>query len=504
MDIDAIISLLTVKTFVVGITTFLLVMSYLQRKKYKLPPGPPQLPILGSYFAFRNDGRLYSVFSKLGKSFGDLFSVDLGFWHTVVVLKSADIVHEALVEKKETFAGRGVLTWKYELFSGRKRDLIFSDYGPVWRLQKQMALKAFRTYVASDKLEMFTRSAFDEIAALIEKETEPFDMHVYMRLLIFNIVCRMAFGKVYKINEPEFVWLKGTLDESMEKVYGSIIPSDVIPVLKHLPIPSSLSTKRLLQGLIDFQKVKLEDHKRTINLGEARDITDQMLLLREELTAERDDDVKESLSDLRILHTILDIFFAGTQTTSDTLIWMILYAADNPNIQEKIHEELDSLGDDFCDLRQCRSKLPYCEAVQREVLRMRPAGPVSIPHRALCDTKLGGYDIPKNTLIFANIWAIHHDPKNWESPEVFMPERFLEKDGSLKELDKKTWLPFSSGKRKCVGEAIARTNIMTILILFFRQFEVSFPPGQKPDFEPAMLELACMPKPQKIIVKKRQ
>ncbi|XP_013383555.1 steroid 17-alpha-hydroxylase/17,20 lyase-like [Lingula anatina] len=200
---------------------------------------------------------------------------------------------------------------------------------------------------------------------------------------------------------------------------------------------------------------------------------------------------------------MMDIFLAGTQTTSDTLKWIIMYVADNPEVQAKIHKELDGLGNDFDELRHCKNKMNYCEAVQREVLRMRPAAPVGIRHRTLRDTKLGGYDIPKGTIIYANIWAIHHDPKNWESPEVFKPERFLNKDGSLKELDKKTWLPFSSGKRKCVGEALARANITMTMALFFRRFKVSFPPGAQPDFEPMMLEINGSPKPQKIVVQNR-
>ncbi|XP_013386464.1 steroid 17-alpha-hydroxylase/17,20 lyase-like [Lingula anatina] len=183
---------------------------------------------------------------------------------------------------------------------------------------------------------------------------------------------------------------------------------------------------------------------------------------------------------------------------------MIMYVADNPEVQSKLHKELDALGNDISGLRHCRHKLPYSEAVQREVLRMRPVAPVAVGHQALCDTKLGACDIPKGTVIYANIMAIHHDPKNWESPEIFKPERFINNDGSLKEVDNKIWIPFSSGKRKCVGESVARANIMMISALFFSRFEVSFPHGQKPDFEPAMAEFACVPKPQKIVVKKRK
>ncbi|XP_013383543.1 cytochrome P450 1A1-like isoform X2 [Lingula anatina] len=500
----AIINWLPVKTALVGIIVFLLVMSYLQRKQYKMPPGPPHLPILGHYFAFRNDGRLYAVFNKLGKSFDDIFTVNLGFGRSLVVLKSAEIVHEALVEKKEIFAGRDDESWKFELLTDGFKDLTFASYGPVWRLQRQMTLRALGSYLASDKLETYTRSAFEEVAALIEKEAEPFELDLYIRLLVFNIVCRMSFGKSYAIDGLEFTWLKNKIGEFNEKVLGGLIPSDVIPVLKHFPIPSSLTAKRLSKELDGFFKVKLEEHKATLNTGDARDIMDQFLLLKEELTPESDDNAKEALSDTRIMLTLLDINFAATVTTSDTLNWMVMYVADNPKVQTKIHKELDDLENNLGDLRHCRTKMTYCEAVLREVMRIRPGAPVALRHKTRCDTKLGGYDIPKDTLVYPNIWAIHHDPKNWESPETFMPERFLDKDGSLKKLDKKTWLPFGRGKRKCVGEALARAEIGMIMALFFRRFSVSFPPDVQPDFEPMMFEIHDTPFPQKIIVQKRE
>ncbi|XP_013392734.1 cytochrome P450 1A1 [Lingula anatina] len=344
MYVLTLLSLLTVKTVLVGSAVFLLVMSLLQRKKYKLPPGPPQLPILGHYFAFRNEPRRYAVFNKLGESFDDIFTVNLGFGRLFVVLKSAESVHEAMVEKKEIFAGRDDESWKFELATEGFRDIAFADYGPVWRLQRQMALKAFRTYLASDKLEAFTRSAFDEVASLIEKETEPFDMDVHIRLLMFSIMSRMAFGKGFKLNDPDFVFVKDKLAEINRKLFSGPIASDVIPFLKHLPIPSSLLAKRLMKELIDFHKVQLELHETSLNKGNMRDITDHLLLLKEELTDESDDNVRESLSDTRILQTMMDIFLAGTQTTSDTLKWIIMYVADNPEVQAKIHKELDGLG----------------------------------------------------------------------------------------------------------------------------------------------------------------
>ncbi|XP_013418877.1 cytochrome P450 1A1-like [Lingula anatina] len=191
--------------------------------------------------------------------------------------------------------------------TGGFRSLSFANYGPVWRLQRQMTLKALRTYLAGDKLETYTRSAFEEVANLIEKEADPFELDVYIRLLVFNIVCRMAFGKSYTIDDKEFIWLKDKIDEINGKLLAGPIPSDVIPALKHFPIPSSVMAKQITKEVGAFLKVNLEEHKATLNTGDARDIMDQFLLLKEELTPESDDNAKEALSDTRIMLTLLDI-----------------------------------------------------------------------------------------------------------------------------------------------------------------------------------------------------
>ncbi|XP_013392778.1 steroid 17-alpha-hydroxylase/17,20 lyase-like [Lingula anatina] len=504
MDVTAVLSWLTLKTFLVGVMVFLLVMSYLQRRKYKLPPGPPQLPILGNYLAFRKDKRMFTVFTKMAKTHGDIFTVNLGFGQTVIVLHSADIVHEALVEKKEVFAGRDNLFWSFELLSGGYKDIVFANYGPLWTMQRRMAMKAFRTYIASDKLEQLAKSSFGEVAKMLEKQTEPVDLSEYIRLTVYNVICRMTFGKSYKVNDPEFVWLKNKMDEMMG-LFTDFIPADLLPFLKHVPIKSTQVAKRTMQDLIDFQTVQVNEHKATLTPGKARDITDQLLLVRQELDAGSDGSLMETLTDKHIIQTIMDVFFAGVLTSTETLKWTMLYIADNPEIQEEMHQEISGvLADDLDDLRHSKSKLPYCEAVLREVMRMRPAAPVALGHQAIRDTKIGDYDLPKGTVVFPNLWGIHHDPRNWESPEVFKPERFLDKDGNLKPTDTKIWVPFSSGKRKCAGEGLAKADIMMIMAMFFQRFKVSFPPGQKPDFEPAMYPFDCIPKPQKLIIEKRE
>ncbi|XP_013388002.1 steroid 17-alpha-hydroxylase/17,20 lyase-like [Lingula anatina] len=183
-------------------------MAYLRRKRHSLPPGPPQLPILGNYFAFSKDSRLFTVFAEMEKKYGDIFTVNFGFGHNSIVVSSVDLVNELLVEKSEEFAGRDTSLWSLYLMSGGYKDVAFADYGPVWTVQKKMAVKVLRSYVFSGKLDCLAKSAFEEVAPLLAKQSEPVDVDFYISLLIYNIICRFAFGKSYEIDDPEFVWLR--------------------------------------------------------------------------------------------------------------------------------------------------------------------------------------------------------------------------------------------------------------------------------------------------------
>ena len=141
-----------------------------------------------------------------------------------------------------------------------------------------------------------------------------------------------------------------------------------------------------------------------------------------------------------------DLFVAGTDTTATTLKWAILYLMLHPDIQRKIHEELDMvIGRERMPTLEDRKVLPYTEAVLLEIQRIATIVPLSVPHSTAYDTKLAGYDIPAGTFILSNLWAVHHDPKVWKDPEEFKPERFLNEDGTAV-VQREELIPFSIGK----------------------------------------------------------
>ncbi|XP_072039613.1 methyl farnesoate epoxidase-like [Amphiura filiformis] len=160
--------------------------------------------------------------------------------------------------------------------------------------------------------------------------------------------------------------------------------------------------------------------------------------------------------------TIHQLFSAGAETTVTTLRWSLLYMMAYPEIQGRIQREIDDVvGRNRLPNYSDREHLPYTEATLMEIARIASIAPFGIPHVAAQNTTLFGYNIPEETIIMSNIWAIHNDPDTWKDPDMFRPERFLDGDRLAKQPD--AYLPFSAGRRVCLGENLARIE----LFLFF-------------------------------------
>ena len=159
-------------------------------------------------------------------------------------------------------------------------------------------------------------------------------------------------------------------------------------------------------------------------------------------------------------------------TTSSQLEWIVHYLAKYPGIQEKLAEEIDSnLPCKRLPSLTDRSKLPYTAAVIQETMRISLTAPLGLFHSALEDTAIAGYQIPKGTLIIGNLHGIHNNPKEWQNPREFRPERFITEDGSFS-VGHKPLFPFGTGSRSCVGAGLAQNQLFIFTARIFQTFRV--------------------------------
>ncbi len=205
----------------------------------------------------------------------------------------------------------------------------------------------------------------------------------------------------------------------------------------------------------------------------------------------------------------LDLVIGGITTTSISLITLIGILVNHPQLQDTAHENIISVLGNGTPTLNDKKSLPYINAMLLELWRYTGAGPFLIPHYTSKEAELGGYHIPKNTIIFPNIWSLHHDERHWENPWVFDPLRFM-KNGSLLPPDskeRKRMLIFGAGPRRCAGEKIAKNRLFILVTMLLQKYK--FLPAEgfpKPMHDPRDYDshLALTPKPFHICVQPRQ
>uniref|UniRef100_A0A2K5TXE1 Steroid 17-alpha-hydroxylase/17,20 lyase n=2 Tax=Macaca TaxID=9539 RepID=A0A2K5TXE1_MACFA len=197
------------------------------------------------------------------------------------------------------------------------------------------------------------------------------------------------------------------------------------------------------------------------------------------------DQDSELLSDNHILTTIGDIFGAGVETTTSVVKWIVAFLLHNPQVKKKLYEEIDqNVGFSRTPTISDRNRLLLLEATIREVLRIRPVAPMLIPHKANVDSSIGEFAVDKGTHVIINLWALHHNEKEWHQPDQFMPERFLNPAGTQLISPSLSYLPFGAGPRSCIGEILARQELFLIMAWLLQRFDLEVPDdGQLPSLE---------------------
>ncbi|XP_048185477.1 cytochrome P450 2A5 isoform X2 [Perognathus longimembris pacificus] len=464
---------------VLACLTVLVLMSVWRQRKLsgKLPPGPTPLPFLGNYLQL-NTEQMYDSLMKLSDRFGPVFTVHLGP-RRVVVLCGQDAVKEALVDQADEFSGRGEQATFDWLFKGY--GVAFSN-GERAKQLRRFSITTLRDFGVGKRgiEERIQEEAGFLIQALRDTRGTFIDPTFYLSRTVSNVISSIVFGDRFDYEDKEFLSLLRMMLGSFQFTATS--------TGQHLPGPQQQAFKEL-QGLEDFITKKVEQNQRTLDPNSPRDFIDSFLIRM--LEEKKNPNTEFYMKNLVL--TTLNLFFAGTETVSTTLRYGFLLLMKHPDVEAKVHEEIDRvIGKNRQPKFEDRAKMPYTEAVIHEIQRFGDMIPMGLARRVTKDTKFREFLLPKGTEVFPMLGSVLRDPKFFSNPRDFNPHHFLDDKGQFKKSD--AFVPFSIGKRYCFGEGLARMELFLFLTTIMQNFHFkSTQPAQDIDVSPKHVGFATIP-----------
>ncbi|XP_059573947.1 cytochrome P450 2A5-like isoform X2 [Alligator mississippiensis] len=275
--------------------------------------------------------------------------------------------------------------------------------------------------------------------------------------------------------------------------------------MNYLPGPQHKALK-LLAGLEKYMEKKVKANEETLDPNSPRDFIDCFLIKMHQvlgggvsglLSAACPQQEKHNPSSefimKNIVLTAVNVFFAGTETVSTTLRYSFLILLKHPEIEEKIHEEIDRvIGRNRSPRIEDRSRMPYTDAVIHECQRFCDILPLGVSRRTTTQTHFRGYTIPQGTEVFALLGSVLKDPEHFERPEAFDPGHFLDDKGQFKKNE--AFMPFSIGKRFCFGEMLARMELFLFVTSILQHFRFESPiDRQDLDISPKLVGFVSLP-----------
>uniref|UniRef100_A0A7N9IGN4 Cytochrome P450 family 2 subfamily F member 1 n=1 Tax=Macaca fascicularis TaxID=9541 RepID=A0A7N9IGN4_MACFA len=466
-----------------------LLLTLSSRDKRKLPPGPRPLPLLGNLLLLRSQNMLTSL-TQLSKEYGSVYTVHLGP-RRVVVLSGYQAVKEALVDQGEEFSGRGDYPVFFNFTKGN--GIAFSN-GDRWKVLRRFSIQILWNFGMGKRSieERILEEGSFLLAELRKTEGEPFDPTFVLSRSVSNIICSVLFGSRFDYDDERLLTVIRLINDNfqiMSSPWGelyNIFPS----LLDWVPGPH----QRIFQNfkrLRDLIAHSVHDHQASLDPRSPRDFIDCFLT---KMAEEKEDPLSHFHMDT-LLMTTHNLLFGGTETVGTTLRHAFLALMKYPKVQARVQEEIDLVvGRTRLPTLEDRAAMPYTDAVIHEVQRFADIIPMNLPHRVIRDTAFRGFLIPKGTDIITLLNTVHYDPSQFLTPQEFNPEHFLDANQSFKKSP--AFMPFSAGRRLCLGESLARMELFLYLTAILQSFSLQ-PLGAPEDIDltPLSSGLGNLPRP---------
>ncbi|CAD7088544.1 unnamed protein product [Hermetia illucens] len=460
------------------------------RKPKNYPPGPTWYPILGSAPQIAQLRKKHGLFcyaaGELNDTYGKKGIIGLRIGKDRLVIAYSHQVSKELCYN-EDLDGRPTGIFYETRTWGTRKGIILTDED-FWSEQRKFLVKHLKEFgfARQGMAELAQNEAqylFEDVQAMVKQQggkSAIIPVQNLFGVYVLNTLWTMMAGVRYDRQHDELKEIQSLFHDLFKNIDMVGCMFSHFPFLRYIA-PNSSGYNHFLElhaKLFSFIARELEKHKKVFHPGnEPRDLMDSYL---QELS---EPNIKSSFSEKQLLAVCLDMFLAGSETTTKSLGFAFLYLTRNKDIQVRMQQELDAvIGRGRLPLWEDKDRLPYCESVIYESLRFFAGSSFGIPHRALRDTQLAGYNIPKDTMVISCFTGMLMDERNFEDVRTFRPERFIQNG---KCVVPELFAPFGARHRRCMGENMAKQNLFLFITTLIQNFTFCVPEGQPmPDVTP--------------------
>ena len=422
-------------------------------KKPFLPPGPRGIPFLGSLIVYFSD--MLGFLKRVSDDYGDIVYYKLGT-RKMYLLNNPEHIKDVLVTHNRNFEksralkrtkiilGEGLLTNEGEPHIKQRRTI-----QPVFHHER---IKSY-----GDVMAQYASRVGDGW-----KNGEVVNIHKEMMKLTLFIVSKTIFDSDMESKSDE-------IGECLTDLV-TLFPQMIFPYseyLDNLPLPANRRFQ-IAKDKLDSIIYRLIEERRA-SPGEKSDLLSMLL-------EAQDEEGGEVMSDLQVRDEALTLFLAGQESTANSLVWTWYLISTHPEVEKKVHEEVDSVLNGRLPTLDDLGKLSYTQNVFKEALRLYPPA-WAVARHVKEDYEVGGYVIPAGADIFMSQYVVHRDPRLFREPDRFIPERWSTNE--TKDLPRFAYFPFGGGTRRCIGEPFAWMEGVILIATIASKWKMRLVPHQK-------------------------
>ncbi|KAF2363508.1 Cytochrome P450 [Trinorchestia longiramus] len=439
----------------------------------RFAPGPRPLPIIGNlHHLAKYEKNPYFGFTELAEKYGSVYSLKMGTTPALVVSCSEGF-KEVLISKGAKFDGRPDFhRWNLYFDGDRQQSLALCDWSDLQKTRRSIIRSFLLMKSHSNNHENLDKALTSEMESLMAEFNNHAGSPVMAKIPIqwcaMNVFLQYMCDMKFDYTEAKFQKVVQEFDLIFEDINNGH-PTDFLPWLSPFCRSHLKSVKGLACNIRSFiLKEIIEPQMGNVNPDKKKNVLEGLL------SNHYNTDDKEVSMDWSNMLFALEDLLGGSSAIGNVMLRILAMVSQNPDVQQKLQAEVDEVvGHDLPVSIDHRSYMPFTEATITEVLR-HTSSPI-VPHVANEETSLAGFQVEKGTVVFLNNYALNMSTEFWEEPEAFKPERFI-KNGQFSR--PAHFLPFSTGKRACVGSKILIHVCFVTLVNIMQKFTVSIPTNE--------------------------